>query len=287
MLSQYKTGEVGRYEITINGGTWIANEGNGYFVNVPISTKGDKFTFKFNLTNVTANMKGLYNGPDSNNCSENYADDATAKAFGYGFRVGETANGKVGEVYFLTKEEALECAASGVKVYDITGSAPVEVAKPCEHTYNSVVTAPTCDAEGYTTHTCSKCQNTYTDTTAAALGHSYEAATCVKKSTCSVCGVETGELARHKYEMPTCTKKSTCAVCGAERGELAKHIDSDSNNKSDNCDAQLAADADTTIGTTATDGGEKNGCNGTVGMAGVALVAALGSCALFVEKKRK
>ena len=281
IISQYKKGELGRYEITVNGGTWIANGGTGYFVNVPTSDKGAKLSFKLNLTNATANVAGLYNGPDARNCTETYADDATAKAFGYEYRVGETANGKAGEVYFLTKEEAIASAAEADKVYDITGSAPVEVSKVCEHTYTSVVTAPTCEAEGYTTHTCSKCQNSYTDTKVAALGHSYAAATC--------------------------TKKSTCSGCGAETGELAAHVDADSNNKCDVCDEQLAADTDTTgeatdttntVDTTAKadttdttaaagDDEEKTGCKGTVGAAGIALVAALGSCAIFVEKKRK
>ena len=32
---------------------------------------------------------------------------------------------------------------------------------------------------------------------------------------------------------------------------------------------------------------EKKGCGGTVSVAGLALVAALGTCAVFVEKKRK
>jgi hypothetical protein len=41
------------------------------------------------------------------------------------------------------------------------------------------------------------------------------------------------------------------------------------------------------VTTTAPATEEKKGCKGTVGVAGIALVATLGSCALFVEKKRK
>ena len=36
---------------------------------------------------------------------------------------------------------------------------------------NIVVTAPTCTEAGYTTHTCSRCSDSYTDSTVAALGH--------------------------------------------------------------------------------------------------------------------
>ena len=42
-----------------------------------------------------------------------------------------------------------------------------------KHAYTSVVTAPTCTAEGYTTYTC-ECGDTYTGDKVAALGHDYK-----------------------------------------------------------------------------------------------------------------
>ena len=42
------------------------------------------------------------------------------------------------------------------------------------HTYESVVTAPTCTEAGYTTCTCSACGDSYTDNEVAALGHNYK-----------------------------------------------------------------------------------------------------------------
>ncbi len=102
------------------------------------------------------------------------------------------------------------------------------------HDYVAVVTAPTCTDKGYTTHTCSRCQDTYTDSEVAALGHSFgdwvetTAPTCTDKGvntkTCSVCGAtETEDIAAlgHKYlgvvTDPTCTEKGyvtyTCEVC--------------------------------------------------------------------------
>ncbi len=66
------------------------------------------------------------------------------------------------------------------------------------HSYDSVVTKPTCTTAGYTTHTCSKCGDIYTDANVSELGHSYGAwevtlePTCVdkgiKQKECSVCG---------------------------------------------------------------------------------------------------
>jgi len=41
------------------------------------------------------------------------------------------------------------------------------------HGYSSVITEPTCTAQGYTTYTCSTCGDNYVDTYVSALGHSY------------------------------------------------------------------------------------------------------------------
>ena len=53
----------------------------------------------------------------------------------------------------------------------------------CEHNYVGTVTAPTCVDDGYTTYTCSECDDSYTSDTVPATGeHSYVSGTC------SVCG---------------------------------------------------------------------------------------------------
>ena len=52
----------------------------------------------------------------------------------------------------------------------------------CEHSYVSVVTAPTCTKDGFTTYTCAKCADTYTGNKTNAIGHNYV------NSTCTVCG---------------------------------------------------------------------------------------------------
>ena len=46
------------------------------------------------------------------------------------------------------------------------------------HNYEAVVTAPTCTADGYTTHTCSICQDTYTDGETPKTGHTTENGVC-------------------------------------------------------------------------------------------------------------
>lgn len=66
------------------------------------------------------------------------------------------------------------------------------------HNYNVTVTAPTCTANGYTTHVCSRCGDTYVDSFTNALGHkavidpavapTYTQTGKTEGSHCSVCG---------------------------------------------------------------------------------------------------
>ena len=106
-----------------------------------------------------------------------------------------------------------------------------------DHKYESVVTAPTCTEKGYTTHTCSVCDHSYTDTEVEALDHKYESVvtepTCTAGGftthTCTVCehtytDTKTNPTG-HKYESvvtaPTCTEGGfttyTCTKCGGTR----------------------------------------------------------------------
>ena len=113
------------------------------------------------------------------------------------------------------------------------------------HSYESVVTDPTCTLRGYTTHTC-HCGDSYTDSYVDALGHTEvidEAVspTCTKTGLtegkhCSVCGDVTVEqevvpTTDHVYETvtvaPTCTEKGsivyTCA-CGDSYTETVEAL---------------------------------------------------------------
>ena len=99
------------------------------------------------------------------------------------------------------------------------------------HSHEAVVTAPTCETEGYTTYTCA-CGDSYVSDQVAALGHSYETetleATCETDGsvteTCVNCGnshVEVIPATGHDYESYTvtltCTEdgftKYTCTNC--------------------------------------------------------------------------
>ena len=66
------------------------------------------------------------------------------------------------------------------------------------HDYTSVVTAPTCTERGYTVHTCTVCDNAYTDYEDA-LGHTWSGWTTKTEATKTKAG----------------KKERTCSVCGA------------------------------------------------------------------------
>ena len=71
-----------------------------------------------------------------------------------------------------------------------------------EHSYKAVVTAPTCTAKGYTTHTCA-CGDSYVDTYVDALGHAWDEGKVTKPATEAEDGVKT----------------FTCTRCGETKTE--------------------------------------------------------------------
>ena len=106
-----------------------------------------------------------------------------------------------------------------------------------EHTYESIVTEPTCENKGFTTYVCSDpdCNDAYVGDYTDPLGHDYDEGVEVEADcthvagilyTCQRCGNEKseneGELGDHKYKetvtAPTCTAEGyttyQCEVCG-------------------------------------------------------------------------
>ena len=118
--------------------------------------------------------------------------------------------------------------------YDLQGLFFLEDTQPDECIYYLEEIAPTCDAEGYTLHTCVDCGKEYRDNFVPALGHTYEGVvtepTCTTLGyttyTCTVCGDsyidEVVGLLPHSYETdtvePTCEDYGytvhTCTACG-------------------------------------------------------------------------
>ena len=103
----------------------------------------------------------------------------------------------------------------------------------CQHSYETVVTEPTCQEKGYTTYTCTLCGYSYKAEVTELGDHTYSeevtAPTCTEQGyttyTCTLCGYsyrgEPTEAAGHSYTAvitePTCTEGGyttfTCSVC--------------------------------------------------------------------------
>ena len=99
------------------------------------------------------------------------------------------------------------------------------------HSYTSKVTAPTCTAKGFTTHTCSSCGDAYTDTEKAAIGHSISAYKVTVEPTCTDKGTETATCSRCTYAETKSVaakghnyKDNVCTSCGKSKAENCSHL---------------------------------------------------------------
>ena len=159
--------------------------------------------------------------------------------------------------YTYSVVKAASCTATGTGRYvwktTTYGKFQFDVTlSKANHRYKSTVTAPTCTAQGYTTHTCSVCGDSYKDTYTAALGHDYvdheaKAATCTEigweaYQTCRRCDYTTykeipskghtlAAPVRENEIAPTCTVGGSydevvyCSVCKKELSREAKKLD--------------------------------------------------------------
>ena len=114
-------------------------------------------------------------------------------------RCGETTTVSIPALntndYTYTVVQAPSCSANGIgrytwKITDYGVFRFNVVIVATEHSYNAVITEPTCTEKGYTVYTCS-CGNTYTSNYIAALGHSPVADSAVA-ATCTDTGLSEG-----------------------------------------------------------------------------------------------
>ena len=105
------------------------------------------------------------------------------------------------------------------------------------HNYQEVITNPTCTTTGYTTFTCTNCQDSYIDNEVSALGHDIIIdekidATCTEDGLtegkhCLRCDYhETQQVVPatgHTGGTATCTNQAVCSTCGNSYGEILEH----------------------------------------------------------------
>jgi len=155
------------------------------------------------------------------------------------FTAGETADHIAGAVVTENKaastctkqgsyDSVIYCTACKTEL-----SRKTSYTKALGHSYSDTVTAPTCTAQGYTTHECSVCGNSYIDSYTQKKEHDFtaktlnpttlaNAATCTAKAeyyySCSVCcatGTTTftaGETAEH-IAGPVATENKAASTC--------------------------------------------------------------------------
>ncbi len=98
--------------------------------------------------------------------------------------------GSLTDVYFTGTETAWNCITIGT-ANDALKNANIHYNYVSHtHSYKDVVTAPTCTAKGYTTHTCA-CGDSYVDTYVDALGHAWDNGKVTKEPTATETGIRT------------------------------------------------------------------------------------------------
>ena len=85
-------------------------------------------------------------------------------------------------------ETAATCTASGTQVRECSacGAQESQTVAALGHSYTSVVTPPTANAQGYTTHTCSRCGHSYVDSYVDAVGISVKVTFSVPEGVAAV-----------------------------------------------------------------------------------------------------
>ncbi len=127
----------------------------------------------------------------------------------YKWRISNSGSGNVDAKGVIT---AYYC---GEAVVTVSGERciPDTITIRVQHTYDDEIKAPTCTEGGYTTHTCTRCRNTFTDSFTEPLGHDYEEGFCER------CREESPEHILYVAQTAACreleTKKADCVSTDA------------------------------------------------------------------------
>ena len=235
------TNGLGRY-------IWKNKNYGTYNFDVTIGKSGHSYTTRVTAptctaqgyTTYTCNCGDSYNGNYTNALGHSYSykatkaptTSATGTITGTCSRCSGTATVTLPKLnttdYGYSVTKGATCTATGTGRYtwktttygsfyfDVTISAT-------GHSYIKKVTAPSCTAQGYTTHTCAGCGDSYVDSYTAALGHQMGSWITVTAPTCTSAGTQSrtcNRCAHHETRSVAATghdyENGSCVHCGSE-----------------------------------------------------------------------
>ena len=149
-------------------------------------------------------------------CTENGYVLHTCSDCGHNYKIKQNATG---HNWVQTNVVIATCQQNGSVSYgcDRCGDVYVAISPKLEHAYTHTVVAPTCEAGGYTLHTCGNCNYSYNDTFVAALGHNYGEGVWVWTADNSAatltftCGNDAGHVLTLEASVSTTVTNGTCS----------------------------------------------------------------------------
>ena len=160
------------------------------------------------VTKNAANNPGLFSG-NAKSGVVSMVNDVDFTASGTLFTAKfEVLAGAADGSYAVTLADASFTKANQDKLTTSVSGVSVEIKNPHTHSYDKVVTAPTCTEDGYTTYTCA-CGDTYKADEVKVSGHEWDDGVVTTQPTESAAGVRT----------------YTCATCGETKTEVIPMLD--------------------------------------------------------------
>ena len=143
------------------------------------------------------------------------------------------------------------CTGCGKAFIDSAGTKPTtaesQIRKALGHDYVETVVKPTCKAQGYTLHKCSRCEDYYKDTYTAKTAHKWSDWTTSKAATCTddgeqtrICTVckktQTKTISKLGHDYVETVVKPTCKAQGYTLHKCSRCGDSYKDNYTDTVD---------------------------------------------------
>ena len=196
LLQGEQTEQIWGQEIGVDPSPVLGGE-PVYFINGEYSNKVCQHEYQAVVTQPTCTAGG-YTTYTCTGCGESYTGNATNPT-GHSWTAANCKNPKT-------------CSACGITEGDLG-----------DHSYTAQITAPGCLTDGFTTHTCTGCGDSYRDSYVLASGHSWVDADCTQPITCTTCGQTWGQPMGHSFGEVTVHKPTpdaqgyserSCTICG-------------------------------------------------------------------------